>query len=157
MPPTLQYIYAREVVFIGIFVLSMHLSFHVFYNKAKGCDRILHPNVNTKVQKVQNIYFILSITMIALSLLLFGIGAMYANMVESTPIIILMFATYFLYYHVVHLLFGFGTMVYYIRGVKKKLFSIKIYKTIAGILFTPISAIVLYAAILLIALTNCSG
>lgn len=118
---------------------------------------MLQSNVNTKVVKVQRIYFLISIGMVLVSGILFLLGYVFTQAIESAPVVILTFAGYFLYYHIAHFLFGLGSLIYYIRGIRKKLFQIKVFKTIAGILFTPVSAIILYAAILLLALSNCAG
>ncbi|HAX03919.1 MAG: hypothetical protein A2Y45_07630 [Tenericutes bacterium GWC2_34_14] len=118
---------------------------------------MLQSNGNTKVLKVQRIYFLISLGMILLSGILFVLGYVFTQAVESAPVVILTFAVYFLYYHIAHFLFGFGSLIYYIRGIRKKIFQINVFKTIAGILFTPVSAIILYAAILLLALSNCAG
>jgi hypothetical protein len=131
--------------------------FKVIYNVNKGCDVMIQSNSNTTAHKVQRIYFYVSIAMLLLSSALFGIGAIFAKAVTSAPKVILYFAAYLVYYHFAHLIFGIGSIFYYIRQIRKKLISIKIFKTIFGILITPVSAIILYAAVLLLALTNCSS
>lgn len=112
---------------------------------------------NITEKKVQRIYFLISISMVLISILLFIIGALYAKAVTSAPKVILYFALYFIYYHIAHLVFGLGSLLYYIRKIHKKLISMRIFKTLLGILLTPVSAVILYAAILLLALTNCSS
>ncbi|MDY0074977.1 MAG: hypothetical protein RBR75_03720 [Acholeplasmataceae bacterium] len=94
--------------------------------------------------------------MVIASGLLFVIGYISAKMVTQAPLFLLGFATTFLYYHIAHFIFGFGSLIYYVSKIRKKLLSINVVRTIVGIVLTPISAIILYAAILLIALTNCS-
>lgn len=118
---------------------------------------MLQSNINTTAHKVQRIYFYISIAMLLMSGALFGIGSLYAKAVSSAPKVILYFATYLVYYHFAHLIFGIGSIFYYIRKIRKKLISMKLYQTVVGILITPVSAIILYAAVLLLALTNCSS
>lgn len=115
------------------------------------------PNVITNAHKVQKIYFLVSLGMVVLSGLLFFIGSLYAQAIQSAPMVILYFTTYFFYYHFLHIVFGIGSIFYYINQVRKKLLKIKIFKTVIGILFTPVSAVICYSAILLLALTNCSS
>jgi hypothetical protein len=145
------------VDFIGKNIIFEVLKFKVFYNGNKGCDDMLQSNSNTSAAKVQRIYFIVSWSMVLISSVLFILGYSFTKAVQSAPRIILLFATYLLYYHLAHIIFGIGSLFYYIGLIRKKLISMKITKTIFGILFTPVSAIILYMAILLLALSNCSG
>ena len=131
--------------------------FKVNYNGIKGCVMMSQPNVITKTHKVQKIYFLISLGMVVLSGLLFFIGSLYAKTVRNAPMVILYFATYFFYYHVLHIVFGIGSIFYYISQIRKKILKIKFFKTIIGILLTPVSAVICYAAILLLALTNCQA
>ncbi len=110
-----------------------------------------------KIIKVQQIYFYISLALIPVSIVLYTIGAIFARAVTATPGFVIYIATYMFYYHIAHFLFGFFSIFYYIRQIRKKVVKMKIYKTIVGILITPISAVVLYAAILLIALTQCAA
>lgn len=110
-----------------------------------------------KIQKVQQIYFKISLFLIPLSIVLYTIGVIFARAVTATPGFVIYIATYMFYYHIAHFLFGFFSLFYYIHQIRKKVVKMKLYKTIFGILMTPVSAVILYAAILLIALTQCAA
>ncbi|RJX27406.1 MAG: hypothetical protein C4537_00785 [Acholeplasma sp.] len=110
-----------------------------------------------KIQKVQQIYFKISLFLIPISIVLYTIGAIFARAVTATPGFVIYIATYLFYYHIAHFLFGFVSLFYYIHQIRKKVVKMKLYKTLVGIILTPMSAIILYVAILLIALTQCAA
>lgn len=111
----------------------------------------------TNSHKFQKVYFIVSMCMFFFSGILFLLGTIYAKTVNNAPMVIVTFTSYFFYYHFLHLMIGIASIFYYTSRILKKLLSIRLLKTIIGIILTPISGIICYAALLLLALTNCQA
>lgn len=114
------------------------------------------PNVNTKAPELQKIYLLISLGMLVLSIFMFGLGVFYAQTPYVTPAVVLDFASYVTTYHYIHLGLGLVLLIYVMREIKKKLLKMRVWKTIIGILLTPISGIVLFAAVILLGLSSCS-
>lgn len=110
-----------------------------------------------KILNVQRIYFKISLYLIPTSILFYIIGAVFARTITATPEVIFYVVTYLFYYHIAHFFFGFFSIFYYAYQIRKKIITMKLYKTIIGIVLTPISAIIMYAALLLMALTQCAA
>jgi cytochrome bd-type quinol oxidase subunit 2 len=110
-----------------------------------------------KFPKVQNVYFLATWVMLLLSILMYGLGYLFVKSVTAAPEILLYLATVLLYYHIPHFIFGIGSLIYYMRKVRKVIKNSKIYKTVIGILVSPISIIICYIGILLLGLSSCAG
>ncbi len=117
---------------------------------------MIQPNGNTKALKFQKIYLLISFGMLILSIFLFSLGVFYAQTPYVTPAVVLDFASYVTTYHYIHLGLGLILLIYVIREIKKKLLKMRVWKTIIGILLTPMSGIVLFAAIILLGLSSCT-
>ncbi len=110
-----------------------------------------------KFLTIQHYYFLATLAMVLLSALTYGLGVLFVKSVTAAPAIFLSLATVLLYYHIPHFIFGIGSFIYYLSKVKKVVKNSKIYKTILGILLSPISVIVCYIGILLLGLSSCAG
>jgi len=111
----------------------------------------------TKFQVYQNIYFKISLGILALGAILFGIGWIFANHVDPAPAILILLAVFFMYYHIAHVLYGIGSLIYFISKIKNKIKDVKAVKTVIAILLSPISYIIFYAATILLAMTQCAS
>lgn len=128
----------------------------MFYDGNKGCETMSQPNVSTKAPEFQKIYFFISLGMLILSIFMFGLGVFYAQTPYVTPAAVIDFASYITTYHYIHLGAGLILLIYIIRENKKKLLKIRLWKTIIGIILTPVSGIILLAAVILLGLSSCA-
>jgi hypothetical protein len=110
-----------------------------------------------KFLKIQNYYFLATWIMLLLSLLMYGLGYIFVKSVTAAPEVFMSLATAVLFYHVPHFIFGIGSLIYYFRKVRKVIKNSKIYKTVIGILISPISVMICYVGILLLGLSSCAG
>ena len=128
----------------------------MFYDGNKGCEMMSQPNVSTKAPEFQKIYFFISLGLLALSIIMFGLGVFYAQTPYVTPQAIIDFASYVTTYHYIHLGAGIILIIVVIRENKKKLLKTRVWKTIIGMILTPLSGVVLLAAVILLGLSSCA-
>lgn len=108
-------------------------------------------------QKIQNIYFYVSIGMIVLSLILFGLGIVFTQTTTPAPDAVINFAVIYMQYHYLHVVIGIGLLIYYTIQKKRYVFKMKIIKTILGLIFSPFSYMIIITAILLLGLSSCAS
>ena len=118
---------------------------------------MIRVELEEKSVRLQNIYFYASIGMTLLSILLFIAGYLFTQYVVAAPEALISFAVIYFNYHYLHLLIGFGLLIYYQIQKKKHVFKMNVIKTLLGILFTPMSYIILLVGILLLSLSSCAG
>ncbi len=115
-----------------------------------------HPIIE-KFKKLENVYFKVTISILILSTILFIIGYILVQSVEPSPEVIIYLTSLILYYHFAHFIMGLSFATYYIAKIKNKLGKFKIIKTIASILLTPVSFIIIYTALFLLVISSCSN
>lgn len=108
-------------------------------------------------ERIQNIYFIVSITMVVLSIVLFILGYVLTQNVIAAPDQLINFAALLFNYHYLHVILGFGLLIYYQVQKKKHDFTMKILKTVLGLILSPFSYMILFIGILLLGLSSCAG
>ncbi len=111
----------------------------------------------SRFPKLQNIYFKVTFLMLVVGIALVVVSYLLVQAIVAAPTPLIYFSLYFLYYHAIHLAYGIFSLIYYFAKVKKKIGKSKIYKTILGILITPASAIIAYAAVFLLAVSSCAS
>lgn len=114
----------------------------------------------TKLQKFkyyEKIYGRMTISLIILSTLLLVLGYALVKSVTPAPSVLIYFTVGVFYYHFVHFALGFTFVGYYLAKIKKTFGKVRILRTIASILFTPISLIIIYTAVFLITVSSCAG
>lgn len=107
--------------------------------------------------KWQHIYFLLTMAMIGLSMLTYVAGVLFVKSVTAAPPILIGLATAILYYHIAHFFTGIGNLVYFYTKVVSSVRQKRIFKTLFGLLVSPVSIIVCYIGILLLGLSSCAG
>lgn len=107
--------------------------------------------------RLQNMYFYTSIGMIGFSILLFLLGILFTRTATPAPETIVSLAVIYLQYHYAHVLIGIGLLIFYQIKKKQYHFKFKVLKTILGILFSPISYVILATATLLLGLPSCAS
>ncbi|PKK93839.1 MAG: hypothetical protein CVV61_02655 [Tenericutes bacterium HGW-Tenericutes-6] len=103
----------------------------------------------------EHVYFLISSMIFILSVIFLILGYIFVKMIESSPVILLYISTALLYYLLPHFMYGLFSFFYFQVKVKHKIVHSRAYKTFIGILTTPISAIILYTAILLLSFSQC--
>ncbi|MCU0104506.1 hypothetical protein N7603_02425 [Acholeplasma vituli] len=111
----------------------------------------------TQTTRLQNIYFYTSLGMIGLSILLFLLGILFTRTATPAPEALVSLAVIYLQYHYAHVIIGIALLIFYAIQKKKYIFKLNVLKTIFGILFSPISYIILTTAILLLGLSSCAS
>ncbi|MDX9691023.1 MAG: hypothetical protein RBT45_01120 [Acholeplasmataceae bacterium] len=114
-----------------------------------------HPKV-TKFKKYQVLLFKGTVSILILSSLLAIIGYMLVKAVTPAPGVIIYLATIVLYYHFAHFIMSLSFVVYYMAKIRNKLGKTKILKSIVSILFTPVSFLIIYFAVFLLAVSSCA-
>lgn len=110
-----------------------------------------------KFKKFETILFKMTISIFALSTMLFGVGYMLVKAVTPAPEVVIYLATVVLYYHFAHFLISLSTIFYYLTKIRNKLGQFKIIKSILSFLFTPISFFIAYGAVFLLAISSCAS
>jgi hypothetical protein len=111
----------------------------------------------SKFQSYQNLYFKVTWVLLMMSVALAVIGYFMVQAIVSAPLFLVQFTTFVLYYLVFHFFYGVLSLFYYLTKIKNKMKNLKIYKTLMGILISPISAFAAYIAVFLIAISACSA
>jgi len=111
----------------------------------------------TKFQMYQNIYFKISLSLLTLGLIMFGLGMIFANQVEASPPVFILLTVFLQYYHFVHVTYGVGSLIYFFIKIHNKIQNIKIVKTIVSIVLSPISYFLFYVASILLFMTQCAS
>jgi FtsH-binding integral membrane protein len=109
-----------------------------------------------KSKNIQNIYFFFTVGLLLFGLVMFIFTAVNIQVGIINSVVIAEFSQIVLFYHLPHFIIGIVLLFVFINAIKKKLTEMKLYKTIAGIIFTPISGIIYLAVMLLAALSSCS-
>lgn len=107
-------------------------------------------------QKRQRLYLIITLSMIGLNSSLLGLGYLLIQLGERAPAALLNFMMAFMIYHGLHLLYGIISIILYFKRVKKRFAEARIVKTVLGVILSPVSFLLCYAAVFLLALTRCS-
>jgi len=115
-----------------------------------------HPKVE-KFKRFEGILFKITVSIFVASVILAILGYALVKAVTPAPEVLIYFATIVLYYHFAHFVLSFSFIVYYMAKIRNKLGRFKILKSIVSFLFTPISFIVIYTAIFLLAVSSCAG
>jgi hypothetical protein len=105
--------------------------------------------------KRQNLYFKLSVIMGIVSILLTIVAIIYYLRGENSPDIVFYTAMVVFIYHVPHLVYGIIALIFYFTKIKKQLLEIKPLKTILGLIFSPISGLIILIAVILLMLSRC--
>ena len=109
-----------------------------------------------KFKKFESVLFKITVSIAVLSIILVILGYALVKAVTPAPEVIIYFATIILYYHFAHFVLSFSFIVYYMAKIRNKLGKFKILKSIVSFLFTPISFIIIYTAIFLLAVSSCA-
>jgi hypothetical protein len=115
-----------------------------------------HPKIE-KFKRLEVLYYKMTLSILVLSTTLLIIGYILVKAVQPSPEVIVYLASLILYYHFAHFIMGLSFTTYYLTQIKNKLGKFKILKTITSILLTPISFIIIYIALFLLAVSSCTG
>lgn len=115
------------------------------------------PSPLERNQKIQDIYFYVSLAMLAISILLFVLGIVFTQTSTPAPDVLINFAVIYMQYHYLHVVIGIGLLIYYHVQKKRHVFKMKIIKTILTFLFSPVSYVIIITAILLLGLSSCAS
>jgi len=109
-----------------------------------------------KFKRFESVLFKITVSISILSIIFFILGYALVKAVTPAPEVIIYFATIILYYHFAHFVLSFSFIAYYMTKIRNKLGKFKILKSIVSLLFTPISFIIIYTAIFLLAVSSCA-
>ncbi|TNF09196.1 MAG: hypothetical protein EP317_01365 [Bacillota bacterium] len=115
-----------------------------------------HPKVD-KFKKYQGLLFKITVSIFVISSALLILGYALVKAVTPAPSVIMYLATAVLYYHFAHFVLSISFVAYYVSQIKNKIGHVKILKSVVSIIFTPISFVIVYIAILLLAFSSCAG
>ncbi|TVP84481.1 MAG: hypothetical protein EA375_06620 [Acholeplasmataceae bacterium] len=107
-------------------------------------------------EKRQRLYLIITLSMIGLNGVLIGLGYLLIRLGERAPEALLNVMMGFMIYHGIHFLYGIIAIIHFFKRVKHRFAQARIFKTILGVVLSPVSFILCYAAVFLLALTRCS-
>ncbi len=106
---------------------------------------------------LNRIYFYISLGFLIFSVIAVTIGIIATQTNKDMfPVILIEFFRAAMLYQIAHFFIGIFLLIYYARLIKKKILNAKITKTIAGILFTPLSFFLFLTAGFLLVLSRCS-
>jgi hypothetical protein len=110
-----------------------------------------------KFKKMEKVYFRVTLSILVLSSTLLVIGYMLVQAVQPSPQVVVYLATLIFYYHFAHFIMGLSFFTYYMTKIRNKVGKFKILRTFFSILLTPISFIIMYTAVFLLAISSCAG
>ncbi len=109
-----------------------------------------------RFKKSEMLYFHLTWVMVIMSIILLAFGYIALKFTFPAPAIIVEGALILLYSHAIHFIYGIYRLFYFRIKIKRQKTDIKIFRSIISMLLSPISAIVLYTAIIMLAFSGCS-
>lgn len=115
----------------------------------------MHTKQSSRFVKYQSLYLRLHLVITIMSIILLALGYVFVQMINSAPTILLYASTALLYYLIVHFSYGVFSLIYYLSKLKGSIKKMRIYQTVIALLTTPLVAIVLYIAILLLSFSQC--
>ena len=104
---------------------------------------------------LKRFYGKITFSMGILSVVLLILGYMFVQAVTSAPVPIIYLSLSVFYYHILHFIIGIVLVIYYMVKLKKYKKNVNIKKTILSILFTQVSLIIAYIAVLLLSFSSC--
>ena len=103
------------------------------------------------------IYFKISWIMLLLSSFLLGLSYLFVKILFPAPTFVIAFTTIYLYFHAIHFLYGGFQFLRFFFVIKRKNPDLRVWRFGLGMLFSPISFLLLYIAIFLFALSSCAN
>ncbi|HOW38395.1 MAG TPA: hypothetical protein P5154_02605 [Candidatus Izemoplasmatales bacterium] len=94
--------------------------------------------------------------MTLVSMVLMGLSMLAVYTVTPAPAFVIVFVSYYLYYHVAPFLFGIFRIGKFITGFHSKYPETTIRRSVLSMLLTPISAGFVYVAFIFFALSSCA-
>lgn len=113
------------------------------------------PETNKTPQVLQNIYFSIALGSTLLWILTFGLTALVVTgnvPANAVPEALLEIIHALYYYQIAHFILGFVLIVYIVRTRKKGMHERRAYKTITGLILTPINFLLIITALVVLAL-----
>lgn len=101
--------------------------------------------------------FRITISIVLLTGLLFFYSITMVKSVIAVPAVIVELSTYFLYFNVGYFVFSVGRIIYFFSKIKPISREATIRRSVFAVLISPINIIVIYFAILFMALTSCAA
>ncbi len=108
-----------------------------------------------RFSKGEKLYLRITIALVAITLAFLILGLSAVKAIVAIPAAIVEIATYLLYFNVGHLVYGFIRIFYYFFKIRPTHQEVSLKYTIISMIFSPVNMIILYTAILLMALTGC--
>jgi len=106
----------------------------------------------------ERIYLTISLAMLGISLMLFGGVAILLQIPMAMPLAIITFTLYFFFAHFGFVAWGLGRILKFLFSIRKKHpGKASIWRTLLGILFSPLSGIITYIAFFLMAFSSCAA
>lgn len=106
---------------------------------------------------IQSLYAKITLVILVLSIVLVILGYGFVKSITAAPKFIVDLAVVVFYYHIVHFFLGILLVFIYVIAIRRRIGKIRIMKVLGSILFTPISFILAYIAVFLLAVSSCSG
>lgn len=106
---------------------------------------------------IQSMYAKITLVIFVLSIVLAVMGYGFVKAMSAAPKFIVNLSVVVFYYHIVHFFLGVFIVLIYIIAIRRRIGRVRIMKVIASIFFTPISFILAYIAVFLLAVSSCGG
>ncbi len=116
--------------------------------------------VNVKQKRnvlIQDIYFYVSLGLLVFGFLIFVWGIINSKALQAIPEAVFDIIRLVMFYHLPHIVFGIIFLISLVKKVKNKVVETKVIKTVLGIVFSPISFMILFAGFLLLGFTSCAA
>jgi hypothetical protein len=99
----------------------------------------------------------ITLILVLFSMILFALSALLVRSVTAAPEALIVFSVYYLSYHALHAGYGIFRLLQFLFVVKKRRDGVKIAGTAVSIVFTPVSALFAYLAVIFLALSSCAA
>jgi hypothetical protein len=95
--------------------------------------------------------------MITITVILFAVGLYAVKMVVAIPAAIIEASAMFLYVNFAHFFYGIGRIIYYTSKIRPHGEKVSLKRSVISIILSPINALILYIAVIFIALSSCAA
>jgi hypothetical protein len=95
--------------------------------------------------------------MITITVILFAVGLYAVKMIVAVPAAIIEASAMFLYVNLAHFIYGIGRIIYYVSKIRPLGEKVSIKRSFISIILSPVNALILYIALIFIALSSCAA
>lgn len=114
-------------------------------------------NKKSSIEKVQMIYFYISMSVLLFSIIILGLGIANLYILSVFPDEVFEFLRIFIYYHIFNFFAGIVILIFLSRHNSIQTIKVRILNTVLGIISSPISIVITFVGFLLLGFSSCAA